>query len=409
MTLTIGRVTGLRLGSIVRNGDSRVLNGIITATSNAELRARYQQLEGLVGNIDEASFSITDTTAADLDGYYRINSVTLAPIGVVTGTYARFVVDVTRVAGGFATPQFETFASTLVRTNVHGVTAPSGIVTSWYSGSGTTEADITATLTWPGEDGNTSIYYAVAPVASSSLFSYVQPADYYKGAARVEVKYGSTWYPLHGQQLPLAVGTNWRISNGIVRLYPTSVGGNGRFTIERYLDGWAGREFGMLYTSTLFANATTNASGIASPVSVIVNRPEIVVLRVKSNGGPGTTSTFDITLRRGDLWCEVTVNQKATHTARAWGIGCSTATAMTAFTGGARATANDANGLRAAVSCPVAVSTDLTNGYVYLSAAARSATFQVSPDYGWAGGLTDTQWRDGFLSSRLETQRVVAR
>lgn len=419
MSMTIGRCSlsdDPNGGSIRVSGDRLVFNADLTGSSADDVLAKLHQLAGLVGNTDEPAVPFTWSEDARFDGFYRVVSIEVTPstVFLVTGS-AQFRIELERVPN-FAAPHLETIVGSLVRTNVHSVTAPAGILMCQYDGgSYAREWPVPATYTWTLEDGSTKVYgNLAAPKAAATYSGFIRPADYYKSCCKLEVQYGSTWYPVHGSQLPIGVGANWRISNGAVRLYPTSVSGNGRFTVEQFLTGaaWSGREFGVLRSSTTFENATTDSSGNPAPVTVLVNRPELVVVRVKSlSGGTGGLVSYDFTIRRGNPFIELQIQQQysSLFSTQAWGVGTSAVIAMTAFTGGARATAATSS-LRAHIASPNTVSKDLVNGRVYLTAAASSASFSVAADYVWgATAFSDTAFRDLFFAARMERQRVVPR
>lgn len=412
MSMTIGRCSISEDpwgGSLRMRGDEVSFVSEFGAASAAEYQAKAQQLRGLMDNPDEDVFPFTWSEDATFDGFYRNLDIDIEPSEVALATgYAKFRCRMRRATAGFATPAFEILSSLTVRTNSHSVTTPTGIVTAWYPAAGyTMEIDPTATIgPIATEDGSNTLsgYSVAAPLSTTAYQSWVKPADYYKSQAKIEVQYGSTWHAIHGRDLPLAVGTNWRISNGRVRMYPSTTGGNGRFTVEHYpADAWEGKEYGIL-NGTSFVPATEDSSGNALTATVMVNRPEIVVVRTRH-----VNVTYDWVVRRGDLWIEVAITQPAANTNQQWGVGVSTAEAMTAFTGGARATANDAAGNRCLISIPSTVSTDLVNGKVYLTTAADSAVVQVCPDYYFGGGGSDTSTRDYFLAARSERQRIVPR
>ena len=414
MTTTIGRASLPADPSEIRwNGDELTLDGWVrptTALDTNHAQALRDQLLGMVDNPDEDVFPLTCSVAAYLDGFYRVRSVRIGGLPGLTDTQglSPYTIVLERATAGFATPAFEILSSLTVRTNSHSVTTPTGIVTAWYPAAGyTMEIDPTATIgPIATEDGSKTLsgYSVAAPLSTTAYQSWVKPADYYKSQAKIEVQYGSTWHAIHGRDLPLAVGTNWRISNGRVRMYPSTTGGNGRFTVEHYpANAWEGKEYGIL-NGTSFVPATEDSSGNALTATAMVNRPEIVVVRTRH-----VNVTYDWVVRRGDLWIEVAITQPAANTNQQWGVGVSTAEAMTAFTGGARATANDAAGSRCLISIPSTVSTDLVNGKVYLTTAADSAVVQVCPDYYFGGGGSDTSTRDYFLAARSERQRIVPR
>ena len=419
MSMTIGRcsLTDDPDGRTIRvSGTHLAFSADITGSSVDDCLAKIFQLTALTDDSDEDVLPFTWSEDARWDGWWKVKSLSVTPASVFLSTgYASFSIDMERVPN-FAAPHLETVVGSLLRTNVHAVTTPTGVLMAQYDGgSYAREWPVPVTYTWALEDGSTKVYAVAGPKASAQYSGFIRPADYYKSGCKIEVKFGSTWYPMHGAQLPIATGLNWRISNGAVRLYPTSVSGNGRFTVEQYLTGaaWSGREFGVLRSSTTFENATTDSSGNAAPVTVLINRPEVVVVRVKAaSGSTAGLVSYDFTIRRGNPFVEVQIQQQysSLFTTQAWGIGTSAVVAMTTFTGGARATANDANGLRAHIASPNTVTKDLVNGRVYLTAAASSASFSVAPDYVWgATAFTDTAFRDLYFAARFERMRVVPR
>lgn len=408
MTITLGRATSLSdpIGAPTVRGNLVSFSADIEGTSVADCQAKMQQLSGMVDNADEDVFPFTWSEDSTFDGFYRVRSLTLSPVSLYLATgLCPFSVELERVPT-FATPVFESVVGSVLRTNSHGVTVPGGIITAWYSGASyTVELDRAATLgPYGAEDGDLSIYGANAPVAATSILSYLKPADYWKNQAKIEVKYGSTWYPIVGHQIPQAIGTNWRINNGITRLYPSAGVGHGPFTVGNYVSGaWVESEFGAMTNSTTFLGSTADASDRALAVTVLRNSPEQVTVRTKN-----AAVSFDWTIRRGDLHAVLSITQPSTGTARNWGVGRTTATAGTTFTGGVRQTTGNNRYL---ISCPSTVTADTTNGYLNLTSTALNAQFQIVADYYWSGSLAlaDTTIRDLFLAARLERQRIVPR
>ncbi len=408
MTTTLGRATiGDPHGGTIRQQGNRLsFTADIEGTSVDDCQAKMQQLAGMLDNPDEEVFPFTCGEDTTFDGFYRVRNLTLSPVAVYLATgLCPFTVELERVPT-FATPVFESVVGSVVRTNSHGVTAPNGVITSWYSGASyTVEIDPTATLgPLAIEDGNISIYTAGAPLAVGSILSYLKPADYYKNQCKIEVKYGSTWYPVVGHQIPLGVGINWRLNNGVTRLYPSADVGHGPFKVGTYQSAaWTDKEFGVMTNSTTFTGATADSSDRALSVTVLRNSPERVTVRTKN----GAVS-YDWTLRRGELHVELSITQPSTGTARTWGVGCTTATGSTSFTGGVRRTGTNTRYL---ISCPSTVTADTANGYLNLSSSALNAQFQITADYYWGGALTlsDTQIRDMYLAARMERQRIVPR
>ena len=414
MSMTIGRCSLTEDPS----GSSLTVSGNVVsfslrepASSVDDCKAKMQQLSGLLENMDEEVFPLTWTEDATFDGFYKVLSLRLSPLPVYLSTgFFEFDITVQRIGGGFARPQFESIVQQVVRTNSHGVTAPAGFDLSWYAGTNT-EADVAFSGIWnlTLAEGSQKWHTLNAPTGPTSYYVSTRAADYYLNTARVEVLYGATWYPVMGQQVPLGTGVNWRISNGAVRLYPTSVSGNGRFTVEAYrpADGlWIGKEYGIITAASTFVNATGTSSDPGS-LKIVKNSPEIVVVRVRQQAEAG--AQFDFTLRKGDLWAELAVMQPTGATSQTWGVQFSSAVASTSSTGAIRSTAATSSRYQQ-ISCPSTVTADTVNGGLRLTTAASTASFAISPNADVFGlGFTADAMRDSFLAARSERVRVVTR
>lgn len=424
MSMTIGRAAIADdpwAGTLRARGNRVSFRSELGAASVDEAKARMQQLLGLVGNADEEVVPFTWSEDATFDGFYRVTDVQFDWTAATLNTgWCPFSIDMERVAGGFAKPRFETVATTVVRTNSHSITAPAGIMYAFYTPTAydTDRSTIPAGVGGGGatlttDEGSVTVgYWSVASTYTWRRF--VKPADFYKGGVRLEVKYGSTWYPVHGLHIPSATAGDWRISNGYCRVYPTSASGNGRFTIETYRSGsWVGREFAVAWYDDTGAGwgygttftATGDSNGFITP-SVLINSPKLVVVRCAV--GPYTT-TFS--LRAADTWVEVTSNDASSSAdSLHLGLKCSSTVASTTFTGGLRATSNDANGLRYLISSTEAVTADTTNGRLYLDTdTVSSTTWQITADYQVGVTTSATGVRDLFMQARSERERVVAR
>lgn len=413
MSMTIGRCSIARdpyPGSFSQQGNVVSFRSDNGATSLTQSTALNQQLLGLVDNWDEDTFPFTWSLDSTYDGFYKIRSVQVDPEAVyITSGVSRFSITMERIGGGFSRPQFESIVQSVVRTNSHGVTAPAGFDLSWYAGT-STEADVAYSGIWSLTlaEGAHKWHTVTAPAGPTSYYISSRAADYYLNSARLEVQYGATWYPVVGQQIPLGTGVNWRISNGAVRLYPTSVTGNGRFTVEawRSADGWAGREYGVISAASTFENITGTTSD-SSSVKVIKNSPEMVVVRLRQQTEAG--AVVDVALRRGDFHIEVNIYQPDGATSKNWGVQFSTAVASTSSTGSIRSTAAISSRYHQ-ISCPSTVTADTVNGGLRLTTAASSAAFGISPNADIFGlAFAQDSARDLFLAPRSERTRVVTR
>ena len=417
MSLTIGRATFPRNESTLQwSGDDLTITGFISPTTVNDVdhaNALRAQLNGLGDSNDDDVISVTSSTDPNIDGFYRVLNIQVSGEPTVMNVHGvmPYVAQLRRVAGGFSKPSFETMVTSVVRTNAHSVVSPVGPIAAYFAPSAYTYADIdTSSLTLVGSatlttsDGSVVVKTATAPVATDWWRHFVQPADYYSGGARVEVQYGSTWYPIHGLHLPSGTAGKWRISNGYCRLYPSSVGGQGRFTVETYRTGsWVGREFmwGVFTTVWVPTAATGDATGLVTP-SILVNTPNMVVIR-----SPISSYIHDFVIRRGDTWIEATALSPAVPVK--WGIAPSTSIASTSFTGGIRATGDDANGLRFLTSAGPATTKDTGTGALYATSTVNTMTIQVTADYQVGVATTDTTVRDLFYAARSDRQKVVAR
>lgn len=414
MSMTIGRCSIARdpyPGSFSQQGNVVSFRSDNGATSLTQSTALNQQLLGLVENQDEDTFPFTWSLDSTYDGFYKIRSVQVDPESVyITSGVSRFAITMERVGGGYSRPQFESIVQQVVYSNSHGVTAPVGFDLSWYAGTGT-EADVAYSGIWSVTlaEGAHKWHTNTAPSGPTSYYISTRPADYYLNSARVEVQYGSTWYPVVGQQVPLGTSVNWRISNGAIRLYPTSVSGDGRFTVEAYrsADGlWVGKEYGIITAASTFVNATGTTSDPSS-LKIVKNSPEAVVVRLRQQAEAG--AVFDFTLRKGDLNVECSIMQPTGATSQTWGIQLSSATASTSSTGAIRSTAATSSRYHQ-ISCGSTVTADTTNGGLRLSSAAAAAVFAISPNADIFGlGYTASNTRDLFLAARSERVKVVTR
>jgi hypothetical protein len=215
----------------------------------------------------------------------------------------------------------------------------------------------------------------------------------------------------------MALGANWRISNGYCRVYPSATGGSSTksFTVETYRSGsWVGSEFtAAFYNAGVFSaylNTTGDATGYADPV-VLTNSPSCVSISLPVPSTLGVAYgkyACILTLRNLDTFIEATyVPSTALN---GYGFVRTTNTASTAFTGGVRATANDANGLRYLIAVHKTSTADTTKGGVTAgNIAAEVGQFAITADYQVGVATTDTGVRDLFYAARSDKRRVVVR
>ncbi len=428
MSMTIGRCSITEdpdAGTLRQRGDEVSFVSVINASSVDEMKARVQQLRGLMDNDDETVFPFTWSEDSSFDGFYTDFNVEVSDYAtMLTNGACPFTISMRRLGNGFARPLFETDVRTLKRTNAHAVTTPTGTVaavvnaTLYNSDFDTDTAGIgglSSLLTT--EDGSIAVATSAAPIGPARYTSFIAPASYYSSTCKIEVLYGGTWYSVTGQQIPQATGGNWRLSNGICRVYPSAVSGNGRFKVEIYNGGWvAGREFtvghydagGGVWVSDY---ATCDSAGTLLTPTVLANRPEFAAVQIKTRSsitGTDGLVTYTFSIRQGDTWIELARAQRATIFKM--GVATSAVTASTSASNSLHETAASATG-RYLFACAQANTTDAVNGRLYQTTATASAEFAIFPDYAAIGAtpLTVAGSRDKYLSARSESRRVVVR
>lgn len=404
MTFTIGRATGLRLAGVDRTGNDVTFRGAILAANNAELRARTQQLLGMVDNDDEVAFPATWTVDPNVDGYYAVRDVSVAPVGVEGGDVARFAVNARRI-GDYAHPLAEALVSSVIRSNAHSIASGNShlVVPPTTDFPGSWHASSTSVYPY-SEDGRLVRNFRAAPVSWTSLTYGVAPADWYKGSSRVSLSYGGTYYPVVGKQIPRV--SSVRVQNANFRVDVSSAG---VFTLGLYVDpAWE--------SSPSFVIRQVSTYDSLASVKVLRNSPELVVVRLGFDSrsvGTAPGGTVDVALHRGHQTACCLLTPWSPGTSQTASIRATTPTACTAVTGGIEQTSADAAGNKWFILSTPASTDDLTNGYRTTNAAVSTNLPFALGMYVSTGGPGDdwspAQARDAFWAEYSETLRVVMR
>jgi hypothetical protein len=427
MSMTLGRTVIDDPDDVKVSGDSLTLTVEMNASSAAEMKAKRQQLSGLVGNRDEEAFPLTWTDDSTFDGFYRVTGLSI-PSSIVmltTGYVPPAQISLTRV-GGYANPWFELTTQSVVRTNGHGITTPSTIIATGPAQPVSSDnvvdlyPDLGSATTSPIR--NTSDGYELrcfrdpAPQSLTSVRFVARPEWFYKGAATLEVQYGtSTWYPVVGTQLydhgattpggsPISA---WRLSNGIVRMTSTTgFSSSATGTFEVWDNGAGAWE-----TQPAFGFSGQGGPGNVGPRAIIKapvvvrNGPEQVIVRVQSSRLSETWS-----IQRGAHFVTCDLYDPAAAGGSKIGL---TGVAGTAITGGVRETSNNATGNRMVFACvagAIARSADTANTAVQPSSAATSQTFMVGVELAGSGAATGNAAADlvdQFVGAVAWRQRIV--
>jgi len=232
-----------------------------------------------------------------------------------------------------------------------------------------------------------------------------RPATHYRGAATV--KWASvasgTRYTRQGLWIPPALPADWEIGNGLIRLTP-----NAGLTYGFLLDvwngtGWTPWDFTLTYAG---ATATTVPLDTTTRPAVLVNTPELVVVRFEQTRGAATGGRWHLTisLRRGARFVHLRWGRTTSTTQL--GLRRSSADPATAGTDYIYDTSDGANAwLAGTVST---VTNDLDAGGFYLTSAALTLDCFVgarnSTGTGenyldvrnqWYGELTEVSWPRG--------------
>jgi hypothetical protein len=419
MAFQVGRITGLNEPRDWQSSGGRVtVIGSYKASSLLDGLIRRDQLLGYAAGADgdEASIPLIIDGEPRVNGFYR-------PLGVdfTTDEHVRrqgnlfdYRIDLEPVFG-YGQPMFESIITGALASNVIGAVAgdmiffhaaPVGVSEYYKSGA-------PPYYTRTGSEAGIQFY--TGGTVSDIAHFYASPANYYLGAARIELTNGP--YPLVGRTMPLAV-TDWallRISNSLVRVM---LGTTGDLLVSHWVVGsatWSAYKTFQIQGTTLAGAMNLNRS-----VMVLRNSPEEVSVRIglqPSNGINIVGRLFlDVALRRGDRTARCYLTSDIADT---WQVRLLTTEAATAVTYGAvtlgniRATANDAAGLRyVLMSIQSAVTNDLVNGRLTQNVASKTFDFGISAENPGGTAVAPDRAVDiaqQYLAVQSEKQQVVAR
>lgn len=381
----------------------------IVASSFDEMKAQRQQLAGLVDNEDESVVPFTWSDDSSLDGFYRVTGVTIGSTINMINTW--FIPDcqlqLEQIAR-FSNAAVEVTTLSPLRVNAHGFTVPPAVVAVGLPNT-MSETDLRPSLTAAtaisrtDELGNVLTAYTLAsPVTRTWYRTSAVPASHYAGACKIQVKYGSTWFDVMGQEPPL--NRVWRISNGLVRL--TSAQGATAGTFEVW-DGttWDSQPVAH-WTNGAVGPGIGNGNGTSQTTLTIQrNSPEACVVKV---GGAGVDFTYKV--MRGNMHVEAAWT---CTTATKYGAGNTVAAASTAVsTWGIRRTANDAGGNRLVFGMPVAITSDVVNGGINASTAATLGQMLIGIELAGSSAIAGNAAADianQFFGAVSWRQQVVSK
>lgn len=378
--LNVGRTTVLDADTsgMRMDGPNLSVSGFITATSTAVTAAARQQLLALTQPGQDV-VPLTWATDPTWDGFYRVTSVQVEHY-TQDSLVVRFALQATRL-DGYAAAQFESTA--VLGTITNGLSLPSvanaGIVA--IPGTSYEATQITTLSTGVGtgvgftgsrtvEGGTVATASGLTPPTTVGYRYATTPANFYEGAAMVEVQgTDGVWRPHIGTDaIPITV--SWRISNSLYRLSVAQA--TGLISVEVY-NGTSWDPAKVFYINTDIVTPTVLDR--VNSIRPVRNRPESVTVRVGMYRSTFATYAsreyVDITLRRGMMFADLFMGGSS----YSWALRRQTNEAATAITGGIRATAADAVGNFYWIATPVSSNNELTIGRVVVSVAATTAQF----------------------------------
>jgi hypothetical protein len=231
--MTIGRASlSTDPRNISQSGDQLTFTIDINPGTLAEAKAIRQQLLGLTtGEV----IPVTWSGDSDFDGFYKVVDVLVTPdqANFLSSGFMRSVVSLSRIRGGYGVATAELVSrrttdatvETLSPGHSQWVPAAATAGTPWGSASNkvTPDGEMRAIGSWTATGAQIASYR-------------IAPADFYIGAATIEVYNGSEWVPVVGRQVPLGSGLEGvRLNNGVIRVgFDAQSGGDPRTTISRY-------------------------------------------------------------------------------------------------------------------------------------------------------------------------------
>jgi hypothetical protein len=264
MTLQVGRVTGLRPDpNWSRSGDTLTFSGTFKTDQYrdpAEIDVRRMQVQNLADNPDEEFYPVLYAGDPSLNGHYRVLSSSVSALGPIRNGSGRWSITLQRHPDGRNARQ-EVATMYAVRQNfwIPAVTTSTAILTATALDSSrdlSGSSGVTPNLyEWLTPDGAILVPWrgSVNSARREAVSFTTGPDTHYVGACLLEEKVGDKWYPVINR-IPSRDLTLWRISNGLIRVGPSSTA-PGRLVCE----GWNGSTWDQAVVSA--TDGTNPAAG----------------------------------------------------------------------------------------------------------------------------------------------------
>jgi hypothetical protein len=422
MTFSIGRCSIPKGPTAVdHSGNQVTLSFHLEPTrrlDSGQLQAMRQQLLGLVGDEDELVIPVVWSADAALDGFYRPVAVSVPPadMGVIAWEIHGCSITLDRLVG-YANPWFEVVTQSIVRSNVHSVTVPEGVVAAFLTpsalgesqydlGNGTIRGATVSTRTVDSGESLT-VWHESPPIPLTAFRFSVAPSKFYTGSCRLEIRRGGVFYPAVGRDIDVTPSTVWRISNGLVRLTSADGATPGKFEMwDNTAGAWESQSIKHAIVPSSGINAGVvvpggkigqTATGSAAPLTVLRNSPEDVIVRVE-----GIESWVTWRIQRGSFNVEFSHRTYPSDYSDA-GVMYDSTTAMTSFTGGLWRTTADGSGNGLTFSTPQTGVKNATAG------GLAAASIAIGANLGATNATVAAVRRDEFFGAAAWRQRVIVR
>ena len=409
-TMTIGRVTftsprDIKESSVQSSNLNNLersfsFNGSICEDTIAATKKLRDELISL-GNSD-LILPITYEGDTTLSGYGKITSMDVSPIKLATGYFSYSIGF--EMKGRTSEMIFESNMSGALLTNSHSVTTGNTTYAPWHAlpvnAFNYKNDSLPTPVTRASEDGNVALFY------DSDLRSYgsnwiVEPADFYKGAAKITMD--ST---VKAGYLTSNTPTGVEISNGIIKITSGSTTDQSRFSLSFYDNG--------SWTSTREIEISSGSSqtewNVWQTVQILRNEPQECVVRFVTYSDDTYKDgrlTVDVSVKRGAHHASLVISEAGTATRSAdtrKNLRMVTANSMSAGTGYIIESSVDGSGQKFMLGSPQGFTAVASSRLIHL-ASSQVKTFvgyvynAASPAAHNAGDVIRNQYLEGLYEN----------
>jgi len=311
-TITIGRMTFTSpktisiasLESVSKNSVERTiqLSGQFVVDSVADAKKLRDELVSM-GNGD-LFYPFTWTGDELIEGYAKCSGVSVDSSKLASGLFNYSIT--LNVKGRVSEVIFESNLTGSLLTNSHSITSTT--YAPWHAlpvnAYNYNHAEAPVDGVRASSEGNVAFYYD-DNLRNKAAQWIVDPADYYKGACRINID-NTLMTGYLSKNTPTAV----TISNGIIRLTSGSTTNQSRFTVEFYDNG----AFGSSREISFNSGSSKSEWNLWKTVQIIRNEPHECVVRFTTysdSNGDGRL-VVDATIRRGAHHIGLVANQGPT-------------------------------------------------------------------------------------------------